>query len=749
MAPVSLISSCASIVRKSTSMVSKSKYTFSINSSPRLSSYNIYMKYILSIIISTLMLINVRATTHYVATTGDNNNPGTFTQPWETLLYAMHNSLDGDSILIMPGTYNERSVIQLYGRSNIVVQGIGQVVINGYFPEFQNPTPGTWVLWDATKNIYRSATPYPTDLVRGTFEYNGQEYKFVHRRLNYFEYADLSTNNQYFDISDPTADIHVGPGVYHDYEGNVDPSNPYRIYVRLTPSRYMSSTDSSYANFSLNPNNFKLNIHYHFGNRIFMYGCSNIKFENLNFQGYYFHMQDGCTNVTFKNLKIHGGFINTHHTNNAINNNITIDSAHFTGGQFHWVPWQDMKDFSKVANSYEEACIALQDKTTNVTISNCFFENAFIGIIASTGDVVPNNNSVNSINIFNNKFERIIDDCVFIGSSTYNIDIYNNIMLGPGTGVSRFGTGISGFPGTKYIHHNIIDCSKPFIWGRSTLNGSYHPNYTGYNNTGERCHFVFSHHAGAGFGTEGDPRNIYNNTCLVGKGGIINVGLWSVSPRNTTVKHKTYNNIFVQVDDAPIDELSIYTDGSLLMDGNMYYGYTPISNNPIIARVDENPANSFYDFASFLSGTSYMFEQNGIYTDPMLDSNYCSHSNDAWGGVNLTSLYPSWPMTSTTPFRGAKYPCLTTSIIDFESNYPEDLLIYPNPSNDNISLYSRQPFKNSIIGIYDINGRVVQEYNNVNGNEFILSCQNMMPGVYMLCVTTEYKRNLYKIIISR
>lgn len=647
------------------------------------------MKAIYILWLSIALPLQLMAETYYVSTTGNNNNPGTISSPWETLKHALNTALNGDTILIMPGVYNERSVILLYSRSNIVVRGIGQVTINGYFPEFQSPSSGAWELWDASKNIYRSTSAYPSDIVRGTFKYNNQEFKFVHSRESHFKYKDLSSNNQYFDVNNPMASIYVGPGVYSDVDTPyVDPSNPYRIYVRLTPSRYMSNIDSAYANLSLNPNDFQLNIHYRYGNRIFMYGCTNISFEYINFMGYYFHMQDGCTNITFRNLSIHGGFINTHYVNTAYNNNITIDSVHFTGGQFHWVPYQDIKSFSYVAHSYEELCIAFQNKTTNSHIKNCFFENAFIAIGVSTSPNNPNDNSLNNIFIYNNRFERIIDDCVFVGSSSYNIDIYNNIMLGPGTGVSRHGTGISGHPGTKFIHHNVIDCSKQFLYGRSQIDGTFHPEFTGYHNTGLRSHFVFGHHgASINFGTEGDPRNIYNNTCLVGKGGIINVGLYNISPRNYAVKHKSYNNIFLQKDNYVLDKRSIYTDGSMNLDGNLYYMYNQ-GNNAFISEINEDDFIMYLDFSSFLAGTSYIFEQNGIYADPLLDTNYCPHSTDALGGVNLAIMEPTWPMVSGSPYRGALYPCTPTRIED--ATLINDLQLYPNPANDKLFLVSNR-----------------------------------------------------------
>ena len=47
--------------------------------------------------------------TYYIATNGNDNNPGTIAKPWHTINYAANNSIvkPGDTILIREGTYNE------------------------------------------------------------------------------------------------------------------------------------------------------------------------------------------------------------------------------------------------------------------------------------------------------------------------------------------------------------------------------------------------------------------------------------------------------------------------------------------------------------------------------------------------------------------------------------------------------------------------------------------------------------------
>ncbi len=50
------------------------------------------------------------AATYYVATTGNNVNPGTSSQPWRTVVYATSKMVAGDTTYVKGGTYNEKEI---------------------------------------------------------------------------------------------------------------------------------------------------------------------------------------------------------------------------------------------------------------------------------------------------------------------------------------------------------------------------------------------------------------------------------------------------------------------------------------------------------------------------------------------------------------------------------------------------------------------------------------------------------------
>ena len=65
------------------------------------------------------LAVNAFAATHYVATTGNNRNPGTKAQPWATLAYAADTITNGDTVIVRGGTYKSGCTIR---KSNVTFQ---------------------------------------------------------------------------------------------------------------------------------------------------------------------------------------------------------------------------------------------------------------------------------------------------------------------------------------------------------------------------------------------------------------------------------------------------------------------------------------------------------------------------------------------------------------------------------------------------------------------------------------------------
>jgi len=63
------------------------------------------MKHIISVLALLVLVTGAYGTTYYVSTSGSDSNPGTQAQPWATLQKAVDTIANGDTILVMPGTY--------------------------------------------------------------------------------------------------------------------------------------------------------------------------------------------------------------------------------------------------------------------------------------------------------------------------------------------------------------------------------------------------------------------------------------------------------------------------------------------------------------------------------------------------------------------------------------------------------------------------------------------------------------------
>ena len=80
-----------------------------------------------------------------------------------------------------------------------------------------------------------------------------------------------------------------------------------------------------------------------------------------------------------------------------------------------------------------------------------------------------------------------------------------------------------------------------------------------------------------------------------------------------------------------------------------------------------------------------------------------------------------------------------------ENTFPENPIIYPNPTNGNVSIDLRKNYNNVIIKLNDILGRKIIEQSYNQGRVFNLNIKES-PGVYFLTIVTENKRVVFRLI---
>jgi hypothetical protein len=288
-------------------------------------------------------------------------------------------------------------------------------------------------------------------------------------------------------------------------------------------------------------------------------------------------------------------------------------------------------------------------------VKNCTLNRLFDGF----------NGRVHNVHIHHNVFRGIRDDCFQFATSSYNLEINHNKMIHVSKGPGYQGTGDSEKPGTKYIHHNIIDCTKLWQYTRRKVNGEWGKKPSKkVNELGQGWSKAFGAHGNRNIK---DPWKVYHNTILFGKG----ISGWGAgheythAPFDPDVPHEVYNNIIIQVADAWLAGRVRVADGSQIHDGNLYYRSYANPTQPFFARwSDASGPQDFNSLAEFLASPLFTeskkhyapgFESSGVEGDPRLDSHYRPDP----GGPAATGaipLPPEWPGNTAGVFRGALPP---------------------------------------------------------------------------------------------
>ncbi len=142
-----------------------------------------------------------------------------------------------------------------------------------------------------------------------------------------------------------------------------------------------------------------------------------------------------------------------------------------------------------------------------------------------------------------------------------------------------------------------------------------------------------------------------------------------------------------------------------------------------------------------LSNNANCFVKTKFVTFPYSIQNIISIT----GNSNLNNSYPylfDWEITDveceSERIEVSAYKDICTNI---QYNHQDKVLISPNPFSDNITVSGL--IKNSVIKIFDINGKLILECNNFEGTK-TLNLSNLNPGVYFL--NSSHNNQNFKII---
>ena len=88
---------------------------------------------------------------------------------------------------------------------------------------------------------------------------------------------------------------------------------------------------------------------------------------------------------------------------------------------------------------------------------------------------------------------------------------------------------------------------------------------------------------------------------------------------------------------------------------------------------------------------------------------------------------------------------LESSLGITENSFPQNPIIYPNPTDGNVSIDLRENYNNVTIQLNDILGRKITEKSYDQGRVFNLNVSGK-PGVYFLSVTSENKKVVFRLV---
>ena len=590
----------------------------------------------------------------YVATNGDDDNPGTRAAPWATVRHALTQLSAGSTLYLRNGTYRERSMeIRLRGQPAAPIRihsPAGETAtIDGALPEFDTRPDRAWDLHDAALQIYKSrATFAGAQRVYGALA----DEEGGHALVPYNDYATLSATSEDYSA---TQSYYCGPGVFWN------PTDAC-IYVRLQRSRYQDQVDLKVPRLT-DARRTKLRLFERGTVLLLKPQSAHVDIQGIRLRGaeYGLELAVGCSDITVRNCAIDAGryaVLVRGAAQRLVFDHVKVD-GHFPA----WVPRSDVKkpDGAAPARLLQGAAFLLEGSVQRAEIAHCTMRSCFDGIDTS--------GAATFINVHDCLFDTIRDDAFEIAASAWNVEFHDNMVRCAAAGVSWNGAQAPprAHTGKKWIHHNVIDTSTMQLYGRSDPQGLLPVSWRGTQADGMATGRPFGLHDTGGM-TDPDPWKIYQNTVIAaadvdGEG----FGLaYRFEPFDPTQPHEVLNNVFVQRGEQWMLRFGRVHDGSQIFDGNVWFRAPEAAGTWRwygIARRDD--AKDFADLASFRASAHGRatqvhytpgFESRGVEADPQLDSQFrpLPAGPAARPGVDLSSR--AWPSAQRSGFRGALPP---------------------------------------------------------------------------------------------
>jgi hypothetical protein len=596
-----------------------------------------------TLLLTSLLLVcavSASAEVYYLSPNGNDDNPGTISQPWATLTHAGTQLAPGDTLYLRGGIYYYPA-----GDVGISLQGteVSPIVIESYpgerarisgslLDDFESAPNSEWDLVDASIQLYKSkdSISFNAGLLGGwLLDYDLQ-------LINYQDLGTLTTTNY------EAPNHYAGPGIHGSADGH--------IYIRLgqNPLDLVDFDGNPIPPIlsDLNPNNHRISI-FSSAALINLTGASHLKLRNLDIgpsnisiaisdPSHHIEIED-CR-ILYRNIAVRADTFGSH---------IEVHHNEITAGIPSWIYWDDVKEASQPASEMEGR--AITGLWENGYIHHNVIRDGFDGIGLEEG-------TTNTL-VTDNLIIRARDDAILLVPTIVNVEVARNTLRHCYGAISIAEEDNLAAPiGHVYIHHNILDNTWRHRVGRAGNIPSQDTELWVYDGAGNQwgSGISFGAHGCDGVLCNSAKWKVYNNTIIsIQTGDYAKMNQRSI--QNPAVYF--YNNVFYNIGGGPV----LLGDGTyepstgMHWDGNIFWRTTEGSND----FLQNFGGGSYPDLAAFLAdpGTSPWERTNALQVNPGLNIGAIQQEN--YNLVAMWNLYrPTNPqvLTPGVSYKGLDWP---------------------------------------------------------------------------------------------
>lgn len=459
----------------------------------------------------------------FVATNGDDGNPGTEAEPWETLTFAVTQLVAGDVLVVAGGTYHEDGIAVAADGTALnpitIVAADGETpIVDGSLAAYRTAPNSAWEVHDAGRSIYRTTSTLgsPGDFgYTGHIDGNDGELLLL---TAYDDLAHLSADDDLFDFANP---YYMGPGITYHTDS--------RIYIRLVANSAEAQWDNvsfpPYVFDDLDPRNHTIFVTSNNGG--FDISGDYVIVDGIEMRHHWTTFGGVGTNVTVQNVTM----LPTRFGARLDADAWTFDGCTIDHRLSPWVARSDIKSGVEPGKNTRTGGISFESSHDH-TVNDCTIIGAFDGML-----MLGNNHGITVTNCL---IDNSQDDGCQTGSAAYDIEFGHCTWLGAGISHDGSGSDAADTPDSVYVHHCVFDNTGLVFWSRNPVSGN-----DPADNGDEGYHHppLIGSHAIPDFD---DPWKIYNNTFVAyAAPGLVGTNHYHYHGDDLgDGEHEAYNNIF-------------------------------------------------------------------------------------------------------------------------------------------------------------------------------------------------------------